>query len=588
MRRRPNRRARRIWLSLAAIAGGLLLLTLLGWRMAQLRDTDLQDPTAGVTDQSEQAIPEHAPEFRFEDVAADLGVTAVLGPGERGRTLPEDTAAGLAWGDYDGDGDFDLYLVNFRSSSEVPAASASNRLFRNDGTVFVDSTLRAGVGDPDGFGMGATFVDYDGDSDLDFYVTNRGPNRLYSNNGDGTFEEIAAAAGVDDPLWSVGAVWGDLDRDGRLDLYVANYVDFDDSLATEPDVDDPNWTGVPVTLNPNAFDPQPNRFYRQGADGRFVDDALASGVSNPGGRSLGVALADFDGNGWLDLYVANDVSPNALFLNASTAPGEPIFEDGSASTGTADPRGSMGICVGDLGEDEASRLPTLFITHWVAQENALYQPVAGSTGRLEYRDRARQARLAEVSLDRVGWGCAAADFDADGRVDLIVANGSTLEEPTDRSRLIAQRLLLHWRDEERFVEMSSVSGTPFASKHVARGLGVADFDGDGDLDLAVARNRDTALLLRNDSSVGRALGVRLLGADTRTIGSRLELKTATGTRVAWWRGDASFASGHAPEQLFGLGELEGAESLCLEVDSRTRCYQDLRAGSTYVLAFGVD
>ena len=583
-KRRGNKRQRRVWQSVAAMAGGLVLLTALGWLVAQARDTDRQDPTAGVTTMSAEEIPDDAPELRFQDVAEALGVEMMLGPGRRRRTLPEDTGSGLAWADYDGDGDFDLYLVNFAGGGESSPDEASNRLFRNDGARFVDVTQRAGVGDAAGFGMGATFADFDADGDQDLYVTNRGPNRLYTNSGNGTFIERAAELGLDDPDWSVGATWGDFDGDGRLDLYVGNYVDFDDALALEPAADDPNWSGVPIALNPNAFDPQANRLYRQDPSGHFFDDALAAGVSNPQGRSLGVAAIDVDDDGRLDLYVANDVSPNALYLNRSPTAGEAVFEDASARTGIADPRGSMGICVGDFGERTGSRFPTLLITHWVAQENALYQPTIGSTGQLEYRDRSRQRRLAEISIDRVGWGCAAADFDADGRPDLVIANGSTLESPKDPTQLVAQQLLLHWNAGDRFVDLSSVAGEPFANKHVARGLGLADFDGDGDLDLAIARNRASPLLLENQGPAGNTLGVRLLAPDSQTIGARIELVTAAGSQAAWWRADASFASDHASQQLFGLGEETSASRLCFAAfGTHRRCFGTLSSGRVYLL-----
>lgn len=222
-----------------------------------------------------------------------------------------------------------------------------------------------------------------------------------------------------------------------------------------------------MALNPNAFDPQANRLCRQDPSGHFFDDALAAGVSNPQGRSLGVAAID----------------------------------------------------VGDLGDGTSPRFPTLFITHWVAQENALYQPTTSSTGQLEYRDRSRQQRLAEISIDRVGWGCA-----------------------------------------------------------------IADFDGDGDLDLAIARNRASPLLLENQGPTGNTLGVRLLGSDSQAIGARIELTTAAGSQAAWWRADASFASDHAPEQLFGLGEETSASSLCFAtLKTHQQCFITLSSGRTYLL-----
>ncbi|MDX1631326.1 MAG: VCBS repeat-containing protein, partial [Thermoanaerobaculia bacterium] len=365
---------------------GLLLLTLLGVWLERRRDTDLQDPEAGVTAEFRDPGATSAPDLSFRDVSGELGLRMRHGPGPRTRTLPEDTGSGLAWRDYDGDGDPDLYVVNFSGPLGVePEPSGSNRLYRNDGDRFVDVTDLAGVGDLEGFGMGARFADFDGDGDEDLYVTNYGPNRLFRSLGDGTFRDDAPELGVDDPRWSIAGAWGDLNRDGLLDLYVTNYVEYDarsgDLVSSSGD---PNWQGVPFTLNPNSFDPQPNALFLQEADGGFRDAALEAGASNPEGRSLAATIVDVDGDGWLDLYVANDVSANVLLKNQGADFGAALFEDIGPGTGTADPRGSMGISVADLARDGEAPdgLPDLFVSHWVAQENALYQAVSQG-GRLE-------------------------------------------------------------------------------------------------------------------------------------------------------------------------------------------------------------
>ena len=587
-RRRGNPRKRKIWISVWATAAGVVGLTLVGWWLDRARDTDLADPTAGLTAEFEQSVPENAPAVRFTEVAAELGIVMRHAPGERGRTLPEDTGSGLAWGDYDGDGDFDLYVVNFTAPLGAPVSDeGGNRLFRNDGARFVDVTGRAGVGDPQGFGMGAAFADFDDDGDLDLYVTNRGPNRLFQNRGDGGFDEVAAVRGVDDDGWSIAPLWADYDRDGRLDLYVTNYVDFDEGVAASTGGGDSQWEGVPFSLNPNAFDAQPNRLYRQLADGSFVDEALLAGASNDGGRSLGASFVDLDGDRRLDLYVANDVSPNALLLNRTSAPGEGLFEDASASTGTADPRGSMGVSVADLpGLGGAPETPDLFITHWVAQENALYQGIDAGGGRLEYRDKARQTRIAEASLDRIGWGCGFLDVDLDGRLDLVVANGSTLEDGAEPPALKPQRLFLLWNDGERFHDLAPIAGEPFERSYVARGLALADYDGDGDTDVAISVNRGSPVVLRDDGGDRRrGLSVRLHGPAASIIGARLSLTSGDQQQLRWWGADASYASQHAPEIVFGLPEPAAAAELSVTPNGgRTVRYAGLPASGRIVVA----
>ncbi len=585
MSRGISRRARKALHAGVWTGVGTVLLVVLALWLAARRDTDLADPTEGVTSVFKNTGAAAAPPIRFRDVAEQMGIVARHGPGERGRALPEDTGSGLAWGDVDGDGDWDLYVVSFpgplgqESEGELSGPEGSNRLYRNDGDGFTDVTTRARVGDPGGFGMGATFADYDGDGDEDLYVTNFGPNRLFRNLGDGTFDEVAAVAGVDDPQWSAGVAWGDYDRDGHLDLYLTNYLRYDVAGAgPEPVMDSTGAYVIPFTLNPNSFDPEPNRLYRNLGDGRFEDVALPSGVRNDDGRSLSATFCDLDGDGWLDLYVNNDVSTNRLYRNlgGDFEAGEMVlFDDRSNMTGTADPRGSMGLSVAEIGgmSGEPDGLPDLFITHWIAQENAFYQSLVttGDTrgdlssvprGNLEYRDKTRHLRLGEISIDTVGWGSALVDFDLDGRIDLAVVNGSTLEHKDDPKNLIAEPIFLFWNDGEHFTDVAPSAGDALARTYWARGLAAADYDGDGDVDLAVAINRGRPLLLRNETETShRSLTVRLRAAASARFGARVALTVGGRTQYRWWGSDVTFLGMHAPDLIFGLGEQDLAERL---------------------------
>ncbi len=588
-RGRPaSRRQRKIRASLVATFVGLAVLMAIAFWIEAGRETDLADPTAGITATFKDSAGEHPP-IRFRNVAASVGVTMRHGPGPRGRALPEDTGSGLAWGDYDGDGDWDLYAVSFAGPLGAPADErGSNRLFRNDDGRFTDVTPEAGVGDLEGFGMGASFADYDADGDLDLYVTNYGPNRLYRNRGDGTFEDVAARAGVDDAAWSCGVAWGDYDRDGLVDLYVCNYVAYEhDPHLGDVDVD-VGEVSIPFALNPNAFDPVRNRLYKNRGDGTFEDVSESAGVENPDGRSLAATLCDLDGDGWLDLYVNNDVSPNRFYRNLGGDEGAAWsgrFEDVSLGTGTGDPRGSMGLSVADVAlpdvkGGEPDGLPELFITHWVAQENALYQSLRLPSGRIEYRDRTRRYRLGEVSIETVGWGSCFVDFDLDGLLDVAVANGSTLESKEDRSRLRAEPLFFFWNDGRQFVEFARTAGEACAGLYGARGLAAADYDGDGDVDLAVAVNRGSPLLLRNDTETShRSLSVTLVGPAAALFGSKVQLAVGDRQQTRWYGADVSYLSMHAPELVFGVGAADGADRLTVTwADGAETRLEDVPAG----------
>ena len=595
--RRPrlSPRQRRLVGATAATVLGTLVLGLGVWWIEARRSTDLADARVGVTSSYvDEARAEHTP-VRFTDVTATAGIAMRHGAPTRRRALPEDNASGLAWGDFDGDGWPDLYVVNHPGILGDPGDPArSNRLYRNrgDGT-FEDVTDRAGVADTAGFGMGASFVDYDTDGRLDLHVTNLGPDRLYRNHGDGTFTEVAGPAGLASPLWSTGAAWGDYDRDGRVDVYVCHYVDYD-AAGREPAPVAGGSYEAPYSINPSAFTPQPNSLYRNRGDGTFEDVTRAARVADPDGRSLSATFCDLDGDGWLDLYVANDVSPNRLFRNTGGDFGEvasgddaefPVtFNDLSATTGTADTRGSMGISVAEFGElgGMADDLPDLFLSHWLAQENALYLSVSSARRRLEYRDRARPLRLGEISIDRVGWGTAVLDLDLDGRFDIAVANGSTLELPDEGHRLKPESMFLFVNDGEGFRDIAPIAGEATARQRCARGLAAADYDRDGDVDLAIAVNQGSPVLLRNDTDrAGRAsITVRLDAPEALARGARVEVHTAAGRQLRWWAADVSYLSGHAAELIFGLGEAARADLVRVRwMDGRVTERRDVTAGA---------
>lgn len=517
------------------------------------------DLPEGVFDSLARELPVDRPARTFREVARSAGIDFVHSRGERNSMLPEDMGSGAAWGDYDNDGFPDLYLVNHPGSLDPSTARSpeapANQLYRNNGDgTFTDVTAAAGVGHR-GFGMGAFWGDYDNDGCLDLYVTNYGRSILYHNQCDGTFADVTARAGVANNRWATGAVWFDYDRDGWLDLYVCNYVAFDPAALPGERQSLQYGINVPFTLNPVSFPPQPNRLYHNNRDSTFTDLTARAGVADAQGRSLVVTAADFDLDGWPDLYVGNDISANSLFRNL----GNGRFADVSASSATEEYRGTMGIAPGDFDEDGDL---DFFLTHWVAQANALYQNLYNDLGgksakSLFFADSADMVGVGSISMNDVSWGTIFADYDNDARLDLVVVNGSTLEDPQDRKRLQPQKPRLLWnKGPEGFFDLAPVSGPALTRAWNGRGLAAADYDNDGDVDFLVTTNRGPALLLRNDGgSRNHWLKLRLRGVESNRqgLGAKVWLSAGELRVYAEVGAGGTYLSQHFQEMHFGLG-----------------------------------
>ena len=342
----------------------------------------------------------------FVDATDEAGIHFQHSSGTRSSLLIEDMGSGAAFADIDNDGDLDLYIVNIpRPLTQDTSVGnpKTNVLYRNNGDgTFTDITDSAGVGHH-GYGMGCVFADYDGDGNLDLYVTNYGANVLYHNNGDGTFSDITKTAGVGCELWSTGAAFADVDADSDLDLYVCNYVTYDlEKLERMQAESLQSGKPVPSALNPHVFEPQDNVFYRNNGDGTFSDVTTEVGIAAPGGRSMQCLFSDFDNDNDLDLYVANDTSVNYVYRNE----GNGAFTDVSNASWAADFRGSMGLTAGDYDGDGDT---DLFMSHWIDEENALYRNLLKedpSSGHIRFVDESYSAMLAEVSIKHIGWGTA--------------------------------------------------------------------------------------------------------------------------------------------------------------------------------------
>jgi enediyne biosynthesis protein E4 len=543
------------------------------------------DPVEGLTESLARGLPADLPPRQFVDASAEARVVFDHFHGVRSQQLPEDMGSGAAWADIDGDGDADLYAVNeagpLTQIDQWPTSPAANALFRNrgDGT-FDEIAATAGV-DRRGMGQAAAFGDADGDGDADLIVTEYGPHLLFDNVGitaDGTvgFVDRSQAAGLSTaPGFHAGASWADADADGDLDLYVCRYVDYTADLALLERTSRQYDVVIPASLNPSTFRPVPNLFYRNRGDGTFDEVAVAAGIDNGEGRSLSATWTDFDEDGQLDLYVANDLSDNVLFLGRAGG----AFEDVSHAAWVADYRGAMGLASGDWDNDGDA---DLFITHWIAQENALYNNMVGdmakarsaatdssasASPRARFMDVADQFGLGQVALDYVGWGTAFIDYDLDGKLDLLVANGSTFPRDDDPTQLVPMSLQLFWNRGQRqgFYEVSRGSGEALTAPAVARGLAVADYDADGDMDAFVVVNGARARLLRNEGdTTSHWLEVRLAApeaqrnrADVTVVHGDVRQRRAGGT-------SSSYYSQHSDVRHFGLGTSTQVDSLIVD------------------------
>ncbi len=499
--------------------------------------------------------PSHPPVL-LTDVTLAAGIDFVETLGDEEMTnIVESAGVGCGFLDYDGDGWMDIYLVNGcwmkglsdpkldrRKREEL--ARATDRLYRNrgDGT-FEDVTVAAGLARP-AYGMGMVVADYDDDGDPDIYVTNYGPNRLFRNNGDGTFTDVAPKLGVDDRRFSVGAAFFDYNRDGRLDLFVANYVDYDPdySFYYAPD-------GFP---GPLAYTGQADVLFRGNSDGTFTDVTPKAGIDpDPQGRGMGVAAFDFDNDGWLDIFVANDAMENFLwrnrgdgtFTNQALDGGVAFGENGEATAG-------MGV---DIADYDGDGLVDLFVPDMTF--SCLYRNVGGGM----FEDRSARSGIAAVMGQYVGWSGVFADFDLDGHIDLYLSNG-------DAHHLEAHEDVLFLNDGRgHFLDVSESAGEWMNQKRVGRGAAWADFDNDGDVDLLVTHLNDRPALLRNDTPRrGRHwLSVYLVGRPSNrdAIGATVKAEVDGKMIVRQRLSGGTYLSQHDPRLHFGLGKHSRVERL---------------------------
>jgi len=480
---------------------------------------------------------------------------------------PEIIGSGAALFDMDNDGDLDVLLVQSKGQS---------RLFRNDLSngkpSFTDVTEKSGIASSGG-GMGVAAGDFNNDGCVDLYLTNLGPNQLFRNNCDGTFTDVSKQSRTDDPSWSVSAAFFDYDRDGWLDLFVGNYLSWNAASATPcfgP-------SGRPDYCSPNVYRPQPSRLYHNNHDGTFTDVTAKAGMAADFGPALGVATADFNGDGWIDIYVANDGQPNQLWINQRNG----TFKNFGLLSGTAlsahgKAKAGMGVDAGDIDNDGDE---DLFVTNLTGEGNDLY--VNNGTGLFE--EQSARSGLGPASRAYTGFGAAWFDIDNDGRLDTMVVNGAVqtieaLRRVNDPFPLHQRKLLFHNLGDGRFEDITAQGGAVFQLSEVGRGAAFGDIDNDGDTDVLVANNNGPPrLLINNVGQRNHWIGLRLVGGPERPalrkpvggpvapkrgtreggrdmLGARVEIILDTGTTL--WRrarSDGSYASANDPRVVAGLG-----------------------------------
>lgn len=562
----------------------------------------------------------------FEDISDSAGIHFVHTMGKSARKhLPETMGSGVVWLDYDGDGFWDLYFVDsgfLRDSSGAEARLASERpvmnntLYRGNAEGTFNVATAAGTADP-GFGQGAAAADYDGDGWTDLLVTNYGANTLYRNNGDGTFSDVTSEAGVGDTGWGVSAAWGDLDTDGFPDLYVTNYLVYE--LENAPYCRD-SGSDLLSYCHVALFEGQSDLLYHNRGDGTFLDITAAAGVAIAGpidGKGLGVVMGDLDENGLSDIYVANDMTPNFLYLNR----GNLTFEDLGLAAGVGlsqegMPQAGMGV---DLGDMDGDGHLDIVVTNFDSQPNNFYR----TYGPGFFLDDAYSLGIGDSSFFRLGFGVAMVDIDGDGALDLHVANGHildviehlrdniTYEQPNQvfRNRLdelrataIATGELVPpdpaaWARESTFAagaaafgemteatgwrpnrallaDVSEAAGPAITRERVSRGLAIADIDGDGWPDVALSNSDGPAELLRNTTaraSQRLVLRFRGRGSNRDAFGTRAwvtPLREGKGSAGSHGRQAGSSAEGStspAGEGAVGFTqvfEIKSASSYC--------------------------
>jgi hypothetical protein len=520
-----------------------------------------------------------APGFRLVDATAGAGIQFRHNSGAYGgKLLPETLGPGCAFLDYDGDGWQDILLINGMDWPGHKRERSTLKLYRNNRNgTFSDVTHRAGL-DIEMYGMGVAVGDYDNDGYPDILVTCVGQNVLFKNTGKGTFRDVTKASGLGGrQAFSTSALWFDFDRDGLLDLFVCNYVKWSPGHDVFCSLDGKNKS----YCTPEAYRGETCWLFHNLGNGKFEDVTPTSGIFDSSSKSLGVALLDYDEDGWPDLLVANDTQPNKLYRNQRNGTFKDVaVEAGIAFSAEGKARAGMGVDVADFNN---SGRPGVAITNFDNEMIGLYR----ASGDGNYVDVATQSGVGLASKDRLGFGCVFLDADLDGWLDLAVVNGH-IDDTVRNVRGVgyAQSPQLFLNDGQgKFRDVAGEIGGGFTQPKVGRGLAYGDFDRDGDLDLLMTTNNGPAYLFRNDQAGGnKSIRIRLVGTKSNrdAIGARVRIFHAETSQSRLVKGGSSYLSQSELPLTFGLGKREKIDRLVIDwPGGATEEHKNLAAGRAY-------
>lgn len=528
--------------------------------------------------------PEKLAPVEFSDVTAAAGIRFRHHNGAYGKKyLPETTGSGCAWIDYDNDGWQDALLINATDFEDAPKKRRSVMALyhNNQNGTFTDVTAQAGLAKPM-YGMGAAIGDYDNDGWDDIFVTALGQSKLFRNLGNGKFADVTAKAGINGPpAFSTSAAWLDYDKDGKLDLFVGNYVDW----AIEKDLfctlDGTNKS----YCTPESYQGQSARLYHN-LGGRFEDVSEKSGVADATSKSLGVATFDFNRDGWIDIFVANDTQPNKLYQNKGNGTfGEVATTAGVAFSEEGKARAGMGV---DFADYDGSGYPSLIVGNFSNEMLGVYHN-EGKSGL--FIDEAPASTLGQATLLTLTFGLFFFDYDLDGRSDIFLANGHVADDINKVQPKITYAMapkLFRNDGKKKFTEVTKKSGKPFQRPIVARGTAYADYDNDGDLDILVTTNGGPAYLLRNDGgNQNRFLRIKTVGlaSNPNGIGAKVSVIMPDGSRL-WQQvhSGSSYCSQSELPLTFGLGRNDKADRIEIEWPSgKVEKLANLAANQIYVI-----